>query len=137
MAALTVTAANVIAAAGATIDTSRNFGATITAGQSVYLDTVTNTYKLFNAITSAVTGKLAGVALNGGSSGQPAAILTDGNYNPGATVAVGVVYVGGGTNGAINPSADLVSTWFSNVLGIATTTSNILVKLLNSCVALP
>lgn len=139
MANIAVTAANVLAAAGAQIDNGRTSTAAITVGQTVYLDATTNTYKLADADLSAAAGKLAGVALSAtpGTGGQPISVLTGGNYNPGGTVVVGTVYVLSATAGALCPAADLASGMYSNILGIATTASNILVGILNSGVAVP
>lgn len=135
MADLTVTAANVQPGTGAKM-IAGTFGASVTAGQSVYLDATDNKFKLFDANGSGTT-VLAGVAMNGGANGQPANVLVAGNYNPGATVAVGTVYVGSATAGAVCPAADLASGHYTNVLGVATTTSNIAVNIQASGVAVP
>ena len=137
MADITVTAANVAPGTGAVIDRRYNFGATVTAGQVVYLDTATNTWKLADNDSSATTAVLGGVALHGGASGQPAAVLTGGNYNPGATVVVGTIYVLSSTAGGICPAADLGSGDYVAKLGIATTASNIAVAIQVSGVAVP
>ncbi len=136
MSDISVTAANVQPGATAKL-VDGTFGATVTAGQSVYFDTVTNTWKLFDANLSAAAAVLGGVAMCGGASGQPGKILVSGDYNPGATVAVGTVYVGSATAGGIAPAADLVTGWYTNVLGVATTTSNIRVNIQASGVAVP
>lgn len=136
MADVSVTAANVVAVAGSNI-IDGTLGATITAGQSLYYDTTAGTYKLADANASAATGSLDGIALTGGSSGQPVKILTDGNYNPGGTVVVGTIYVLSATAGAICPAADLASGHYVNVLGVGTTASNIKVTRCKSGVAVP
>ena len=133
MADLVVTAANVVAGTGATTKTG-TAGATITAGQLVYLDSADSKYKLIDA-DAAATADIAGVALNGASNTQPISILTAGALNPGATVAVGTVYCGAVTPGGIAPVADLIAGDYISVLGIGTTASNILVAINNSQIA--
>lgn len=132
MADITVTAANVQPGTGAEIDTRYRFGATVTAGQAVYLDTATNTWKLADADASAATAVLGGVALNGGASGQPAAVLKGGNYNPGGTVVAGTIYCLSANAGGICPAADLGSGDTVAILGVATSASNIAVQIHNS-----
>lgn len=137
MADLTVTAANVVPGTGATVVQGTS-GAAITAGQTVYLDTATTTWKLCDANLSAAAAKLGGIAMDSTPGvGQPISVLTDGPYNPGATAVVGTIYVASGTAGGIAPAADLVSGWYTNVLGVGTAANSILVKILNSQVAVP
>jgi hypothetical protein len=137
MADITVTPASVVPGAGASIDRRYNFGATVLAGQGVYLDTADNKWKLADANASAALAALGGVALHGGADGQPAAVLTGGDYNPGATVVVGTIYVASATPGGIAPSADGVTGWFTSILGVATAANNIRVDIQVSGVAKP
>ena len=130
MADLTITAANVLQTDGNFTDGTA--GATITAGQTVYLDATTNRWKLAQADGTSAEASLRGVALHGASNGQPLRVLTSGRYNPGATVAVGTVYVVSATAGGIAPIADLVATNYVSILGVGTTTSEITVSLCNS-----
>lgn len=126
MADLVITAANVLAGAGATIS-PKTAGATITAGQVVYEDT-SDGGKLKLARGNAVgTANVYGIALNNASNGQPCSVIRDGdNFNPGATVVVGTTYaLSAAVAGAIAPDGDLVATNVNVTLGIATTTSNI------------
>ena len=138
MAALTITAGNVLQAAGATTEVV-TLGGTVTQGQAVYEDTTTGTYKLADANDTVATSIIAGVSLTSGVATQKAVIVTGGNYNPGATVAVGTIYAldGAGVAGAIAPVADLGTGDWVSILGIATTTSNILLKINNSSVQVP
>lgn len=135
MADLTITAANVAAGSGATIERAYNAGATITAGQAVYFDTVTNTWKLCDADSSATVGALGGVALHAAASGQPLAVLTAGNITIGATVAVGRVYVASATPGGIAPHSDLTTGWYTAILGIGISTTVIAVGIQRGGVA--
>lgn len=135
---LVVTAANVIAAAGATYEDG-TAGATITAGQSLYKDTSdSDKFKLCDTNgATAIIRKLHGVALHGASSGQPIRVHRTGGLNPGATVAVGTIYVQSATAGGIAPSADLATGHYTSIIGIATTTSNIAVAIQNGEAAIP
>lgn len=132
MADLSVTAANVIKGSGASVITG-TAGATVTAGQTVYLDSSTSTYKLAKADASATSTPAAGIALNGAANGQPLSVLTAGNINPGATATVGQVYVvSAAVAGNIAPYADLASGNYVAILGVATTASNIFVNMSGS-----
>jgi hypothetical protein len=122
MADETVVAAEVLADSG-TLSVDGTLGATVTAGQTVYLDTTTNTYKLADANASALTAVTAGIALNGGVSGQPVKVAIAGTLDPGFTVGVGEVYVQSATAGGIAPRADLTSGWYTVVLGMGITAS--------------
>ena len=135
MADLTVTAANVLAASGSTKITGIG-GQTITAGQAVYLDSTDDEYKLVDNDASG-TAAVAGITLNGCGDGQPLEICTAGNINPGATVAVGTIYCSSSTAGGIAPSMDNATGDYTSILGIATTTSNILLNIQNGGVVIP
>ncbi len=137
MADLTITAANVAPGTNASIDRSYLAGATITAGQTVYLDTTTTTWKLADANLSQAAAVLGGVALHGASSGQPLAVQTRGQITIGATVAVGTIYQLSATAGGIAPSADAVSGWYTSTLGVAITTGIIDINIQVSNVAKP
>lgn len=136
MSAISITPGSVTPGSNAVIDKDHNAGATITAGQAVYLDSATNKYLLSDA-DAAGKGVVDGIALNGASDGQPIAVQTGGTINIGATVAVGTSYVLGTTAGAINPNADATSTWVKVHIGVATTTSAIALKIQNSGATIP
>jgi hypothetical protein len=126
MAALTVTAGNVIPASTARTQ-QVTAGETVTAGMPVYKKAADSKYYKA-ADTSAALANASGIALNGASAGQPLGIITEGDLNPGATVAVGVIYCVGDAAGAIAPSADIGAAEYVTIIGIGTTTSNISVK---------
>lgn len=136
MADLSITAANVVAAASATKE-SGIAGATITAGQVVYKDTATNTYKLCDgdSVTAAVRKPL-GIALNGASSGQPLVIAKSGPVTIGATLTAGTAYYLGDDPGGICPVADVASGDDVVLMGIATSTSVLGVNIIISGVTL-
>lgn len=121
MADLTITAASVVPGSNAVINRQYMAGASVTAGQPVYLDAATNTWKLADANGSAATAEALGVALHAASSGQPLAVQTAGDITIGATVAVGTIYVLSATAGGIAPSADGATGWYTTILGVATT----------------
>lgn len=136
MADLTITAANVIAGSGASA--ARGIaGATVTAGQSVYLDATTGKWKLAdNNSATAAARTPGGLALNGAADGQPLAVHTAGPVTIGATLTAGVAYYLSDTPGGICPVADLASGEYPTVIGIATSTTVLKVAITPSGVAL-
>ena len=110
-------------------------GATITAGQPVYLDPSDSNKAKTAVTTNATTANCAGIALHGASNGQDLRIITGGTVNIGATVAVGEVYVLSDNAGGIAPDADNGAGDYVTILGIGTTTAKIKVNILVSGVA--
>ena len=137
MAALTQTAANVLAVAGAT-KTAVTAGGTITAGMPVYKDAAdSNKYKACRA-NAAGTAACLGIALTGSSNGQPLVIQTAGGINLGGTHIVGETYcVSDAVAGQIVPIADIGTTDYPVILGIADTASNMELNIINPGVAKP
>jgi hypothetical protein len=136
MADLTITAANVVAGAGATVDRNHNAGAAITAGQVVYLDS-DGTYKLADDNSATAAARVAsGIALNGAASGQPVAVLTSGPVTIGAAVTVGVGYYLSANPGGICPAADLGSGQYPSLLGFAISASVLNVAITGAGVSL-
>lgn len=136
---ISVTAANVSAGADANIERNYLFGATITAGQAVYLDESQSParWELADTDSTATTAAASGIALNGGADGQPAAVQKGGVINIGGTVAVGTVYVLSGTAGGIAPVSDLASGDWTTIIGVGLTTSTIRLAFLASGVQVP
>ena len=128
MADVSVTAANVLASSRATKQVY-TAGATITAGQSVYFDSATNTVKLANANSTAATAAVIGVALHAALANQPVVIcLADPAFTPGFTLslasATGGIYLLSGTNaGGICAKADFASGWTPVPMIVALTTT--------------
>lgn len=122
MADLTVTAASVLFTSG-TKETGVA-GATVTAGQALYLDSATNTLKLAVA-TSAAPADAVGIALHAAGSGQPVTYAKHGSLiNIGATTAKTTTYmVSAAAAGGIAAQADLASTNKIVRLGYATATT--------------
>jgi hypothetical protein len=136
MADVSVTAAEVLSDSG-TVSTNGILGATVTAGQVVYLDSTVNTWKLADANDSAATAAGRGIALNGGVAGQPVTVCNSGTLDPGFTVTVGAVYVISATPGGIAPVADLTTGWRTTVLAIGITASQLRLHIWASGVAVP
>lgn len=134
MAALTITAANVLKSATASI-VNGTAGATITAGQLVYYDGSTTSYKLADSDIVAASVP-AGIALHGSLSGQPLQVLTGGPITLGATLTPGVAYYANPTAGGIGPVADVVTTNRSVMIGFATSASILNVNIQDSGVVL-
>jgi hypothetical protein len=135
MADLTITAANVVAGKGAKIEHGKA-GATITAGQVVYLDASTNKYGLAdsNSATAGVRA-VAGIALHASLANQPIAVHTEGPITIGATLTAGTTYLASETPGGIEPSADVTTGEYPTILGIAISTTVLDVKLHSAGVA--
>jgi hypothetical protein len=98
-------------------------GATVTAGQAVYLDPADNKLKLAIA-TSAAPARVKGLALHASADGQPLTIQTDGDFVIGATAAptAGLAYVLSGVAGGISPHTDVTtpaSGEYLTVVGVA------------------
>lgn len=134
MADLSLTAANVVAGTGAA-KSSGTFGETVTQGETVYLKSSDGRLWKADANVSAAEAAVRGIALNGGSAGQPAQILRSGPVTIGATVAVGQVYAQSTNAGKICPYSDLSTGHYPTVLGIATSTTVIEVLILAGGVA--
>lgn len=129
MAAISVTAANVMRVDGA-VNNGYQAGATITAGMVVYVDSNGLVQIATNAtsVGSGVGSALVGIALNGGSAGspgQPIQILSpSGTVNIGGTAAIGKPYVLG-TAGGIIPVDDIAGSEYITQIGAGLTAANI------------
>jgi hypothetical protein len=118
MADLVITATNVAAGTGASIDRQRVAGAAIAAGQVVYLDS-DGTYKLADDNGSAAARVPAGIALNAAAAGQPVAVVVNGPVTIGAALTPGVGYYLSANPGGIAPAADLGTGQYPSFLGFA------------------
>jgi hypothetical protein len=129
MADLTITAANVVPGAGAVI-LNGIAGATITAGQVVYLDPADNRYKLADCDNaSAIIRDARGIAVNGASTGQPLGVQIGGELALGATLTAGEAYYLSPIAGGIAPRADILSGDNTVLIGLARTTGIITVRI--------
>lgn len=124
MADVSITAANVVPGSDASYGTG-TAGVALTAGQSIYLDTNTSTYKLAQANGTATVAGSGGVtiALSNAAAGQPVSYLLSGPVTIGGTLVKAGVYVVSAANaGGIAPIADLGSGNYLSILGYASTT---------------
>jgi len=128
MADLTITKANVIPGSNAVIITG-TAGGTVTTGQPVYADSSDgNALKAADADAEA-TAAVVGIAVNDALDGQPLSYVSQGNLAFGAILTAGQIYVASTTTGGIAPYSDLGSGDYVGILGVASTTSNLVVKL--------
>src|SRR5215468_6011725 len=118
MAALTINTANVIRSGSATVFIG-TAGQTITAGQPLYLDTVTTTYKLANCIGASPLNVVAGVAVASANTSQDLPICSrDPNFSPGYAINAGNLAIVGNVAGQINDVADRATGWYVTSLGV-------------------
>ncbi|WP_422036551.1 hypothetical protein [Reyranella sp.] len=112
MAALSITATQVLLVSGSHQDAV--FGAAVTAGQGVYFDSVSGSWKPGQCDgTAAEAGADGyGIALCSAAAGQRGGLALPGakvNLGAAAGAAAGTVYALGATAGALNPSGDMSS----------------------------
>lgn len=120
MADLSITAADVIAGSGATT-AHGTAGATITAGQVVYLDSADSKYKLADADdATAAIRQPAGIALHGAADGQPLKIIEKGALTISSVMTAGTAYYLSPTAGGIAPLADVLTGDDIVQIGLAT-----------------
>ncbi len=119
MADYSVTAASVLPSTSARL-LQVTAGAAITIGQSVYLDTATNTYKAADANGASPLFTFAGIAVSqAAAAGQPLLICqSDPSFTPGFTIAAGATVILSATPGGLAPIADLASGWYLTVVGV-------------------
>lgn len=137
MADLIVTPASVVQTDGQTQEGIA--GATILAGQTVYLATATTPalWQLADSDGTALTAGAKGVALHNASLNQPLKVQVGGRINPGATVVVGEIYVLSDTPGGIKPAADLDPGDWVTFLGIGTAVAELTLRPFASGVQVP
>ncbi len=129
MADLSVTAASVAAANAATNKVTGTAGATITAGQALYLDSTTDTLKLTDNDDTTATAAIVGVSLHGASSGQPITYATGGAVTFNAALTAGLIYCTSSTAGGIAPSADNATSDTIGIIGYASSTTNMVLQI--------
>ena len=125
MAAISITAANVLKSSTGQVSVGTS-GATITAGQSVYIDTSdSNKIKLADANGTAPANTFAGIALNAASSGQPVSYCTNDNagFTIGATVVAGDTIWLSQTPGGLTKTLGDLSGGIAIVVGVMLTTT--------------
>jgi hypothetical protein len=133
MADLVITPANVLEGTQARKQT-RTAGAVITQGDSVFVDTSGQMQAALKGVDAA-SAAAVGIALNSAESGQPVTFQSGGELDVGSTLVVGETYVVGAAAGGIAPVADVVSSEFSTILGVATAAGVLKMGVLQSGVA--
>lgn len=109
------------------------YGATVAAGQPLYLDPADSLCKLSDANASATTAKVKGIAMTPGVNGGYGIIATEGGIIlVGTTAAVGETYYGGATAGDIVPDGDLTTADYVSRIGTASSTTQIELSIVNT-----
>jgi hypothetical protein len=140
MADISVTQSAVKAADSNTLKSTGVAGEAIDIGKSIYLDPGDGKVKKAQANNATHTANLAGVALtNAQGDGQPIVYGTDGNITfQAAALTTGQTYVvSAGAAGGIAPVSDLASTNYVGVLGVATSATNLKLRLISTSAQKP
>lgn len=125
MAAISITAASVLKSSTGQVSVG-TAGATITAGQAVYIDTSdSNKIKLADANGTTPANTFAGIALNAASSGQPVSYCTNdtAGFTIGATVLAGDTIWLSPTAGGLTKTIGDLSGGLAIVVGVMLTTT--------------
>ena len=102
------------------------YGATISAGQCVYLDSTDRKYKLADCNLSVATAAIRGIAVTPGVDGGYGYVATGGSIIlVGTTMAVGETYYVSGTAGSIIPDGDLTTNDFVSRIGTASSATTL------------
>jgi hypothetical protein len=136
MADLTITAASVVKGATATVQEG-TAGAAITAGMSLYKDSSdSDSLKGAQHDGTEAEAEFVGIALNDAADGQPVKYVSKGPTTLGSVLTAGVTYVVGAGAGGIAPDADVGSTDYKTVIGVALSATSLQVNPIVSGVAL-
>lgn len=126
---LTITAANVVAGSNADIEHGKA-GMAITAGQVLYKEVATKTFKLADSNSATAEAKDPyGIALHAAAANQPLAVHKKGDITIGATLTPGTAYYLSETPGGIQPAADLGSGEKVSQIGLAKSASVLTVNI--------
>lgn len=120
---ISITAASVVK--GSAAQTERGtLGETVTAGQVLYKSSTTNKWmKADNNSVIAEAKVPKGIALNGGAINQPVEVHLAGPLTIGATLTAGTAYYLSDTPGGICPVADVGAGEDVALLGVASSTT--------------
>ncbi len=131
-----ITAASVLKGAGSTTQLG-TAGATITAGQALYVDTANgNVLKLADGNATSLTATCAGFALHAALTGQPIDYLSAGAFTVGGTLVAGKFYILSDTAGAITLISDYTTGFIPCMVGYASSTSVLQVNIFPTGVTL-
>lgn len=112
-----------------------NAGVAIDAGDVMRLDSQSQWQLADN--TGTTNADMYAIAVNSGGVGQEIKGLVYGVVSLGAVLTVGEVYVIGTTGGSMRPHSELTTGDFVTIVGVAQTTSNLLIARIPSGVAVP
>jgi hypothetical protein len=102
------------------------YGATVAAGNPLYLDTADGEHKLGDSNASVTTAKVRAVAITPGIDAGYGLVATSGSIIlVGTTMVVGTNYYVGATAGEIIPEGDLATNDFVTRLGTASTATQL------------
>jgi len=136
MADVTITPSAVVKSSTTTqLPSNVTWGEAVDAGEWVYLDSATATYKLADN-TTAIKANVAGMALTSGATGQPG-VVAKGNPVTLENMTTGKVYYLSANPGKMCPEADLGSGAYVTALGGATSATGFIISLLATGVAVP
>ena len=133
MASISPTPANVLNAGTGNV-TSGTAGESLVAGEPVYLKAADSQY--YKAITTdAATAAAVGSTLHAATAGQPIDVQTRGDLTIDAVAVAGETYYVSSVAGDWAPAGDVANPQFVTKLGIATSTTNINMRIHQSGVA--
>lgn len=126
MANLTITAANIVSTGTKGEYTA---GGSVTRGMAVRRNT---SGLVVEALSDSVANStVLGVALNDATTNQPVTVHTEGPLAFGAILVAGHAYYLGTASGTIKPVSDVAGTEYASLIGLATSTSSMYVKIIN------
>ena len=135
MADLSITAGNIIAVAGYGFQ-DMTAGEAVARGKPVYTKAADGLAYVASCESTSAVAAVTGICLNDAGANQPVRVMTSGNLGFGAILTVGMLYVLSAA-GAIAPHSDLATSDFVSILGVATTTGNLRLCIINSGVEVP
>lgn len=130
MADLVITAANV-QPTGSTAERKGVAAVAITAGQSVYIDANGEVDLCQNDLT-ATEAACRGIALADAAANQPIVYAVSGEVNLGSVLTAGAVYIVGAAGGGIAPEADAITGEYVTIVGVAVSTTNLKIGIVQS-----
>ena len=104
------------------------FGEAVNQGMPVYRKAADGKYWKAQNDNGAAEAAATGIVLTKGAANGYGYIATEGNVDIGATLVVGETYCVSNAFGSICPIADVGSTEFPTILGVASTASNLKLK---------
>lgn len=118
------------------ITESGTAGVTIAAGQVVYRNSTTGKYELADNNSATEEARSPrGIALNNASLDQPLTIQRSGDLTMNAVLVANTDYYLSDTPGGIGPQADLAAGEYAVLIGIAKSTTVLMVRLIETGVS--